>query len=106
MTKMPIVAVVTDSQHQPEAPNGPAIAECSPRSVDLTLRCLRARAEIQAIRQALGQTGWNRKQAAGLLNISYRGLLYKIRQHNITRLSPSDAQEAPQRSRGYLDKQE
>ena len=49
-----------------------------------TLRCLRAEAEILAISRALEQTGWNRKRAAELLNISYRGLLYKIRQHNIT----------------------
>jgi hypothetical protein len=40
---------------------------------------------MQAISQALEQTGWNRKRAAQLLSISYRGLLYKIRQHNITR---------------------
>ena len=49
------------------------------------LRHLRAQAEIQGIQYALNVTGWNRKQAARLLKISYRGLLYKIRQHNITR---------------------
>jgi DNA-binding NtrC family response regulator len=51
----------------------------------LTLRSLRAETEMQAISQALEQTGWNRKRAAKLLSISYRGLLYKIRQHNIIR---------------------
>ena len=50
-----------------------------------SLRNQRAEAEIHAISQALQETGWNRKQAARLLSISYRGLLYKIRQHNITR---------------------
>jgi hypothetical protein len=40
---------------------------------------------MQAISHALEQTGWNRKRAAQLLSISYRGLLYKIRQHNITK---------------------
>ena len=49
------------------------------------LRRLRAQAEIRGIRSALHLTGWNRKRAARLLKISYRGLLYKIRQHNITR---------------------
>lgn len=49
-----------------------------------SLRSLRAETEIHAISQALAQTGWNRKRAAQLLSISYRGLLYKIRQHNIT----------------------
>lgn len=48
-----------------------------------TLRSMRAAAEILAIRQALQETGWNRKRAAQLLSISYRGLLYKLRQHSI-----------------------
>jgi len=51
---------------------------------DLSLRSLRAQVEIKAIESALKRTGWNRKQAARLLKISYRGLLYKIRRHNIT----------------------
>lgn len=48
------------------------------------LRSVRAQVEIKAILAALKRTGWNRKQAARLLEISYRGLLYKIRRHNIT----------------------
>jgi two-component system response regulator AtoC len=48
-----------------------------------TLRSMRAAAEIHAIREALQETGWNRKRAAQLLSISYRGLLYKLRQHRI-----------------------
>jgi DNA-binding NtrC family response regulator len=57
----------------------------APNAARVTLRSLRAETEMQAISQALEQTGWNRKRAAKLLSISYRGLLYKIRQHNITR---------------------
>jgi DNA-binding NtrC family response regulator len=49
-----------------------------------SLRRLRAEAEIRAISLALMQTGWNRRRAAQLLSVSYRGLLYKIREHNIT----------------------
>jgi transcriptional regulator with GAF, ATPase, and Fis domain len=49
-----------------------------------SLRSFRDEAEIHAISSALKQTGWNRKRAARLLSISYRGLLYKIRRHNIT----------------------
>lgn len=49
-----------------------------------SLRSVRAEGEIKAILAALKRTGWNRKQAARLLSISYRGLLYKIRRHNIT----------------------
>jgi transcriptional regulator with GAF, ATPase, and Fis domain len=49
-----------------------------------SLRSVRAETEVKAIVAALKRTGWNRKQAARLLSISYRGLLYKIRRHNIT----------------------
>jgi transcriptional regulator with GAF, ATPase, and Fis domain len=49
-----------------------------------SLRSFRDEAEIHAISNALKRTGWNRKRAAQLLSISYRGLLYKIRRHNIT----------------------
>jgi two-component system, NtrC family, response regulator AtoC len=40
-------------------------------------------AEAVAITQALEQTNWNRKQAAAVLQISYKALLYKIRQYGI-----------------------
>jgi len=59
----------------------PAEATSVPR---MTLSSMRAAAEIHAISRALEQTGWNRRRAAEMLSISYRGLLYKIRQHNIT----------------------
>jgi transcriptional regulator with GAF, ATPase, and Fis domain len=52
-------------------------------SAELSLRFFRDEAEILAISSALNKTGWNRKRAAQLLSISYRGLLYKIRRHNI-----------------------
>jgi transcriptional regulator with PAS, ATPase and Fis domain len=52
-------------------------------AADLSLRSFRNEAEVHAISCALRQTGWNRKRAAKLLSISYRSLLYKIRQHNI-----------------------
>lgn len=62
----------------------PSSGGSSPSPPKLSLRSLRAAADIQAISWALEQTGWNRKRAAELLSISYRGLLYKIHQHNIT----------------------
>ena len=51
------------------------------------VRSLKDEAEMQAIAQALDQTDWNRKEAALLLNISYKALLYKIRQYGLTRQS-------------------
>jgi DNA-binding NtrC family response regulator len=46
-------------------------------------RSAKDEAEGEAIRQALEQTNWNRKQAAAMLQISYKALLYKIRQYGI-----------------------
>jgi two-component system response regulator AtoC len=46
-------------------------------------RSAKDEAEGEAIRQALEQTNWNRKQAASMLQISYKALLYKIRQYGI-----------------------
>ncbi|HET8666980.1 MAG TPA: sigma-54 dependent transcriptional regulator [Terriglobales bacterium] len=47
------------------------------------VRNLKDEAEMQAISEALDQTRWNRKEAARILNISYKALLYKIRQYGI-----------------------
>jgi DNA-binding NtrC family response regulator len=52
------------------------------------MRDMKDRAEAQMIQDALEVYGWNRRHAAKYLNISYRGLLYKIQQH---RLSPRAA---------------
>jgi transcriptional regulator with GAF, ATPase, and Fis domain len=54
-----------------------------------SLRSVRTQVEIQAIIAALKRTGWNRKQAARLLEISYRGLLYKIHRHRIVPMTES-----------------
>ena len=64
-------------------PESAAPETINPQDPKPTLRSMRAAAEITAIRQALQETGWNRKRAAQLLSISYRGLLYKLRQHSI-----------------------
>ncbi len=47
------------------------------------VRGVKDEAEIEAITRALEQTNWNRKDAARLLKISYKALLYKIRQYGI-----------------------
>ena len=47
------------------------------------VRGLRNGAEISAIERALESTNWNRKEAARILNISYKSLLSKIRQHGL-----------------------
>ena len=47
------------------------------------VRGLKDEAELRAIEQALTATKWNRKMAAAQLNISYKALLYKIKQYQI-----------------------
>jgi two-component system, NtrC family, response regulator AtoC len=46
-------------------------------------RTAKDEAEAEAIAKALEETNWNRKQAAAVLQISYKALLYKIRQYGI-----------------------
>jgi len=46
-------------------------------------RSAKDEAEAEAIAKTLEQTNWNRKQAAALLKISYKALLYKIRQYGL-----------------------
>ena len=48
------------------------------------VRNLKGGAESAAISQILESTGWNRKAAASDLQISYKALLYKIKQYSLT----------------------
>jgi two-component system response regulator AtoC len=48
------------------------------------VRAAAREAERSAISQALNDNYWNRKKAAGELKVSYRSLLYKIKEYNLT----------------------
>ncbi len=48
------------------------------------VRNLKGGAESAAIAKSLEETGWNRKAAANDLQVSYKALLYKIKQYNLT----------------------
>jgi two-component system, NtrC family, response regulator AtoC len=67
-------------------PNGGAGVHRSLRSL---LRSVKEEAERSAIASALEETGWNRKAAARLLKTSYRTVLYKIEQYQMTASDPS-----------------
>jgi len=41
-------------------------------------------AEREAILKVLKQTNWNRKKAAQVLNISYKAILYKLKEYGLT----------------------
>lgn len=47
------------------------------------VRSLKDEAEMEAIAEALEKTNWCRKDAAKILGISYKALLYKMRQFNL-----------------------
>ena len=47
------------------------------------VRSLKGEAEANAIAQMLESKGWNRKAAASELQISYKALLYKIKQYEL-----------------------
>jgi DNA-binding NtrC family response regulator len=105
--KRPNAESVRDATVRDATVNDKQPAQGSIRAVDdarlspplLALRRLRANAEIKAIRQALEWTGWNRRRAAELLSISYRGLLYKIRQYQITSASSSRLSGLPENAK-------
>ncbi|MFZ0314572.1 MAG: sigma-54 dependent transcriptional regulator [Candidatus Korobacteraceae bacterium] len=72
----------------PDAQNAAAASADDKRSQqqpDLKemVRNLKNGAESEVIAQVLEETAWNRKRAATKLNISYKALLYKIRQYDI-----------------------
>jgi two-component system response regulator AtoC len=59
------------------------------------VRSLKDEAEMEAIADALEKTHWCRKDAARMLGISYKALLYKIRQFNLDAGRGSRSHAAP-----------
>jgi two-component system response regulator AtoC len=80
---MPIAAADRTRQ------DGPAAQAGAPQSLKLFIQGIKCEAEKNAIGAALEKTGWNRKAAARLLKVSYRTLLYKIEQYQMTASLPS-----------------
>ncbi len=70
-------------------PGAPARRAADTSDLKTLVRGLKDEAEMQAISDALDQTKWNRKEAARMLKISYKALLYKIRQYGIEPQSES-----------------
>lgn len=67
-------------------PSSTPVSVTATESPDLKsmVRGLKDQAEMQVIRDTLAETKWNRRIAASRLNISYKALLYKIRQYNLS----------------------
>jgi two-component system, NtrC family, response regulator AtoC len=60
------------------------VISCQPASLKVLVKSAKEGAEKTAIAGALDRTRWNRKAAARLLKISYRALLYKIHEYQMT----------------------
>ena len=75
---------------------------------DVSLRKVAAQAAEEAerdlLRRALAETRWNRKEAAGLLQISYKALLNKLKKWEVDDPGGASRQAAgdPRESRGHL----
>jgi two-component system, NtrC family, response regulator AtoC len=79
-------------------PPGPVIAPEIPAPATLErVTEAKKRAEAEAILAALNRTRWNRKQAASLLCVDYKALLYKMKKLEIDRnpLSETLSPEEP-----------
>jgi transcriptional regulator with PAS, ATPase and Fis domain len=64
--------------------SGPqSIARAAATGLKAVARSAQEDAEARAIMRVLQQTNWNRKQAAEHLKISYKALLYKVREYEL-----------------------
>jgi two-component system response regulator AtoC len=70
-------------QQQRIAPREEATVAPKEQGLKALVRGLKDEAEMEAIADALEKTNWCRKDAARMLEISYKALLYKMRQFNL-----------------------
>jgi two-component system, NtrC family, response regulator AtoC len=77
VTRRPLMAAV--------APEAPPASEAAAPVTPILEQVTKAKqqAEAEAILAALNSTRWNRKQAAALLKIDYKALLYKMKKLNL-----------------------
>ncbi|MGA9883418.1 MAG: sigma-54 dependent transcriptional regulator [Candidatus Acidiferrales bacterium] len=71
---------MTSQQHVAPSEAAPAPKD---QGLKALVRGLKDEAEMEAIANALDRTNWCRKDAARMLGISYKALLYKMRQFNL-----------------------
>ena len=75
----------------PAAPTPAAIATAAAEAGNYSLKDISREAARQAERELilkmLQQTRWNRKETAEILGISYKALLYKIKENGLDKAS-------------------
>ena len=72
----------TNSESERNVSSGPRAGKKSFNLKEMGKRAVED-AEKEIIQNALQETHWNRKQAAQLLRVSYKGLLYKIQKYHL-----------------------
>ena len=79
-------AILDELAPQDKVESGPAAGSEGQNGTGLKalVRNLKGEAESTAIAQVLEGVGWNRKAAANDLQISYKALLYKIKQYDLS----------------------
>jgi two-component system response regulator AtoC len=75
-------ADLPETVRAPAAPGRGAAGELAP-GADLSIKRATCALEERLIREALERTGGNRTRAAELLDLSYRALLYKIKDYGV-----------------------
>ena len=88
-------AVISEFRKQPVSTS--MVAE-NKDDLKMMVRGLKDQAELQALDAVLKENNWNRRRAAAQLNISYKALLYKIKQYE---LRPPAPVIPPLRADGY-----
>jgi DNA-binding NtrC family response regulator len=80
-------AVLSELVHKPGEMISASLA-ASRGDLKVMVRDLKDQAELQALDAALRAQQWNRRRAAAQLNISYKALLYKIKQYQLRPPAP------------------
>lgn len=70
--------------HHPDDCDGARVPVSARGGLKALMRGLKDDAEAKEIQRALDGTNWNRRAAAAQLIISYKALLYKIKQHGLS----------------------
>ncbi len=83
------------------APDDPVLSEANAPILEQVTKA-KQQAETEAILAALRSTHWNRKQAAGLLKIEYKALLYKMKKLNVDEPSSGDNERSEQARMGTV----
>jgi two-component system, NtrC family, response regulator AtoC len=85
-----------------DEPSNPFPKEDSSGGLKRLVRGIKGETEAAAIAIALAEEGWNRKAAANTLQISYKALLYKIKQYELAPTMRMDREQLNNSEQGSV----